>query len=96
MQEGPSKRKKKAKLDLNPDGLLEVRIDFEHAANIAAACNLNTQQVIEVMCEDNADRTSYPEQFQPPMQEDELGQGDHITDNDFDPDSEDELDSDWD
>lgn len=88
------KGKEKADLSLNPEGFFEVRVDFQHCANLAEACGIRVDQISDLLKEDNQDRSTMPIQQQLLQLTEEISetdQGDRISD--FDPLSDDELSS---
>lgn len=73
----------------NPEGFVEVRVDYEHCLNLADGCGFKLIDVENVIRKDNEERREgTAQQF-------ECDQGEHINLN-FDPDSEDDLGSDLD
>lgn len=100
-------KNKQACLKLNKDGFVEVQVDYDLCSKIADGAGFQTAQVLQALQEDNEarfaqgaaliqdkDDSILPIPVQPPSV-DEEDQGEKISETDFEPDSEDELDSDF-
>lgn len=88
------KEKDKDQLTLNPEGFFEVRVDYQHCANIAEASGVTIQQIDDLLRDDNQNRIAMPIQNQLLQIGEEISDsdlGEHISD--FDPLTEDELSS---
>lgn len=53
-----------AQLQFDPKGYIEITVDFDHCARIAAACGLQTEEIISVLNEDNLARQASRAQTQ--------------------------------
>ncbi|KAF3332882.1 hypothetical protein FCM35_KLT02459 [Carex littledalei] len=50
-----------ANFNLNPEGFVEIRVDYDHRLAIATTCGINVEQVTTSLKEDNAQRLLLPE-----------------------------------
>lgn len=90
-------RRPAAQLLQNMDGLVEVQVEYQHCASMARETGFRTAQILEALLEDNQERRDKQLQTESSPegnsdQSNEMDQGERLSD--FEPDSEEEGDSD--
>lgn len=86
-----TKENEGAQLDFDPQGFIQVHLHAHHCENIAQACGIPVEQINSLLVEDNTERVIQQQLSQQDAIVREQEQGEHLSD--FEPHTEDELNS---